>query len=309
MNTLDLELLRALVAIEAHDSFAGAAVHLGKTQSAVTQQMQRLEDQIGHPLFEKQGRHKRLTPHGQKLLDYARHLLSINDEAMRSLQQGNLEGVLRIGAPHDVADTMLPPLLAQVARASPLLKLDIHVGRSPFLMESLKRGEIDMTISNRNDPMLDGVVLRTSPTVWLCSASYVHDRTKPVPLILVEGPSVFHKLAREALDAAGIRWSPSYTASSLIGIKAALRAGLGVTARGIELVGADLRVLGENDGLPRLPDVAYYLFIRKNVINPLTRKVFDMLKANLGLIRSAAPVQADRAADQGTSAAQPELGV
>ncbi|HSV48635.1 MAG TPA: LysR substrate-binding domain-containing protein [Ramlibacter sp.] len=290
METLDLELLRALVAIDAHDSFAAAAVHLSKTQSAVTQQMQRLEDQIGHALFEKQGRHKRLTPHGRKLLDYARHLLSINDEALRSLQQGNLEGMLRIGAPHDVADTMLPPLLAQVARASPLLQLDIHVGRSPFLMESLKRGEIDMTISNRHDATLEGVVLRTSPTVWLCSASYVYERAKPVPLILVEGPSVFHKLAREALDTAGIRWTASYTASSLIGIKAALRAGLGVTARGVELVGADLRVLGENDGLPRLPDLAYHLYIRKNVISPLTRRVFDMLKGNLGLIQSAAPV-------------------
>ncbi|WP_457280316.1 LysR substrate-binding domain-containing protein [Polaromonas sp. P5_D5] len=288
MKTLDLELLRALVAIDEQDSFASAAVQLGKTQSAVTQQMQRLEDQIGHPLFEKHGRQKRLTPHGLKLLGYARHLLAINDDALRSLQQGNLEGVLRIGAPHDVADTMLPTLLAQVARASPLLQLDIHVGRSPFLMESLKRGEIDMTISNRNDPALDGVVLRTSPTVWLCSASYVHDRAKPVPLILVEGPSVFHRLAREALDAAGIPWSPSYTASSLIGIKAALRAGLGVTARGIEMAGSDLRVLGENDGLPRLPELDYYLFVRKNVINPVTRKVFEMLKSNLGLIRSAA---------------------
>ena len=287
MKTLDLQLLRVLVAIEAHNSFAGAAIHLGKTQSAVTQQMQRLEDQIGHPLFEKQGRHKRLTLHGKKLLDYARHLLAINDDALRSFQQGNLEGVLRIGSPHDVADTMLPTLLAQVARASPLLQLDIHIGRSPFLMESLKRAEIDMTISNRNDPALDGVVLRTSPTVWLCSASYVRDRAKPVPLILVEGPSVFHQLAREALDAAGIPWSPNYTASSLIGIKAALRAGLGVAARGIEIAGADLRVLGENDGLPRLPDLDYYLFVRKNVINPITRKVFDMLKANLGLIRNA----------------------
>ena len=287
MKTLDLESLRALVAIQEHESFAGAAVFLGKTQSAVTQKMQRLEDQIGHPLFEKQGRQKRLTPHGHNLLEYARHLLSINDDALRSLQQGNLEGVLRIGAPHDVADTMLPTLLAQVARASPLLQLDIQVGRSPFLMESLKRGEIDMTVSNRNEPALDGVVLRTSPTVWLCSASYVHDRAKPVPLILVEGPSVFHRMAREALDSAGIRWSPRYTASSLIGIKAALRAGLGVTARGLEMAGPDMRVLGENDGLPRLPDVVYHLFIRQNVINPVTRKVFEMLKSNLGLIRSA----------------------
>ena len=98
---------------------------------------------------------------------------------------------------------------------------------------------------------------------------------------------MFHRMAREALDSAGIRWSPRYTASSLIGIKAALRAGLGVTARGLEMAGPDMRVLGENDGLPRLPDVVYHLFIRQNVINPVTRKVFEMLKSNLGLIRSA----------------------
>ncbi|ARP77634.1 LysR substrate-binding domain-containing protein [Bordetella genomosp. 6] len=287
MDTLDLDALRTLVVIQEKDGFAAAAVHIGKTQSAVTQQMQRLESQLGRAIFERRGRQKRLTPLGLRLLDYARHLLAVNDEALRSLQQGSLEGVLRIGAPHDVADNMLPPLLAQVARVSPLLQIDIHVGRSPFLMESLHRGEIDMTISNRHDPTLEGVVLRSSPTVWLCSASYLLDSTKPIPLVLADGPSLFRRLAQEALDDAGIRWSPSYTSSSLIGIKAALRAGLGVTARGVELLDAEFRVLGEADGLPRLPDVAYYLFVRKNVVRPLTRRVFDMLKSNMRLLRSS----------------------
>ncbi|AOB26081.1 MULTISPECIES: LysR substrate-binding domain-containing protein [Bordetella] len=287
MDTLDLDALRTLVVIQEKDGFAAAAVHIGKTQSAVTQQMQRLESQLGRAIFERRGRQKRLTPLGLRLLDYARHLLAVNDEALRSLQQGSLEGVLRIGAPHDVADNMLPPLLAQVARVSPLLQIDIHVGRSPFLMESLHRGEIDMTISNRHDPTLEGVVLRSSPTVWLCSASYLLDSAKPIPLVLADGPSLFRRLAQEALDDAGIRWSPSYTSSSLIGIKAALRAGLGVTARGVELLDAEFRVLGEADGLPRLPDVAYYLFVRKNVVRPLTRRVFDMLKSNMRLLRSS----------------------
>lgn len=287
MDTLDLDALRTLVVIQEKDGFAAAAVHIGKTQSAVTQQMQRLESQLGRAIFERRWRQKRLTPLGLRLLDYARHLLAVNDEALRSLQQGSLEGVLRIGAPHDVADNMLPPLLAQVARVSPLLQIDIHVGRSPFLMESLHRGEIDMTISNRHDPTLEGVVLRSSPTVWLCSASYLLDSTKPIPLVLADGPSLFRRLAQEALDDAGIRWSPSYTSSSLIGIKAALRAGLGVTARGVELLDAEFRVLGEADGLPRLPDVAYYLFVRKNVVRPLTRRVFDMLKSNMRLLRSS----------------------
>ena len=286
MKVLNLDLLRTLTAIEEHGGFAIAAMHLDLTQSAVTQQMQRLEDQIGRPLFEKHGRQKNLSPHGKKLLDYARHLLSINDEALRSFAHGQLEGSLRIAAPHDVADTLLPQVLTQIARASPRLQVDIEVGRSPLLMESLNRGDIDMVISNRHDPSHEGVVLRRTPTAWLCSANYVHDRNMPVPLILIDGPSLFHRLAREALEAARIPWTATYTARNLMGMKAALRAGLGVAARGIELVGAEMRVLGESEGLPRLPDVTYFLYIRQNVFSTVTRHVFELLKTNMGLLEN-----------------------
>ncbi|WP_341645801.1 LysR substrate-binding domain-containing protein [Thauera sp. SDU_THAU2] len=281
MSTLDLEQLRTLAAIVKHESFAAAAVQLGRTQSAVTQQMQRLEAHIGHPLFEKRGRQKRLTEHGERLLAYARHMLAINDEALRQLQQGRLEGTLRIGAPHDVADTMLPSLLSEVVRSSPMLQLDIHVGRSPFLMDSLKRGEIDMAISNRPDAELEGVVLRTSPTVWLCGAGYVHDPSRPIPMIMADGPSIFRRLAQEALDNAGLSWTTRYTSSSLIGIRAALRAGLGVTARGVEQLDSGLRVLGPAEGLPPLPDLVYRLYVRRHVVNPLTRQVFEQIRTRL----------------------------
>jgi len=288
MATLDLELLRSFAAVVSHHSFAAAAVHLERTQSAITQQMQRLEEQIGHPLFAKQGRQKRLTEHGERLLSYAHHMLALNDEALRSLRQGQLEGNLRIGAPHDVAETMLPLLLTEVARTSPLLQLDIHIGRSPYLMTSLKSGEVDMIISNRADAQsqFEGVVLRNSPTVWLCAAGYVHDSAKPVPLIMADGPSIFRRLGHEALDAAGVAWTPRYTSSSLIGIKAALRAGLGVTARGVEQLDAGLRVLGAGDGMPRLPDLAYHLYVRSHVVNPVTRQVFETLKTQLRLPRT-----------------------
>lgn len=82
MRTLDLELLRALDAIARHSTFAAAAEHLHKTQSAVTQQMQRLEAELGSALFEKQGRGKRLTVHGEQLLAYARRMLALNDQAL-----------------------------------------------------------------------------------------------------------------------------------------------------------------------------------------------------------------------------------
>ncbi|VFR90360.1 LysR family transcriptional regulator lrhA [plant metagenome] len=277
IQTFDLDLLRTFVAVADQRTFAGAGRHTGRSQAAVSQQMQRLEAQVGLPLFSRQGRHKRLTEHGAKLLRYARDMLSLNDDAARALGESDMHGSLRIGSPHDVADTLLPPILEQIARSAPRLRLEIDVGRSPFLMEALHRGEIDMTLSTRHDRSLQGLVLRSSPTVWVCASQYVHAREQPLPLILIDEPSIFRRLAIEALDRARVPWKQAYLSSNLIGVKAAIRANLGVTARSMELLGPDMRVLGERDGLPKLPDVTYYLWVRPNTVNPLVRQAFDLL--------------------------------
>jgi DNA-binding transcriptional LysR family regulator len=283
LPTLDLELLRTFIAVVDHHSFAEAGTHLNRTQSSVTQHMQRLEQQVGVNLFEKHGRQKRLTEAGLQLLRHARQMLSMNDEALSSLRENSLSGVLRIGSPHDIADTILPPILSHIARSAPRLRLEIDVGRSPFLMEDLHRGKVDMVISTREDPNLEGFALRTSPVWWICSAQYLHNPSEPLPLILVDEPSIYRRYALEALERANIPWRQAYLASNLIGIKAATRAGLGVTARSMEMLGPDMRVLGETDGLPRLPDVTYHLWIRPNTVNPLVRRAYQLIRSRQGL--------------------------
>ncbi|MCF7539679.1 LysR substrate-binding domain-containing protein [Pseudomonas petrae] len=282
-STLDLELLRTFVAVVDHHSSAGAGAQLSRTQSSVTQHMQRLEQQIGVSLFQKQGRQKQLTEPGRQLLRHARQMLSLNDDALNSLRESSLSGVLRIGSPHDIADTILPPILSHIARSAPKLRLEIDVGRSPFLMEDLHRGKVDMVISTREDPALEGFALRTSPVWWICSAQYLHVPGEPIPLILVDEPSIYRRYAIEALERADIAWRQAYLASNLIGIKAATRAGLGVTARSMEMLGPDMRVLGEADGLPRMPDVTYHLWIRPNTVNPLARRAYELIRGSQGL--------------------------
>lgn len=277
---LDLELLRTFVAIADHPSFAEAGRHLARTQASVSQHMQRLEQQVGVALLRKQGRHKSLTDAGRQLLRHARQMLALNDEALAGLRQDGPSGVLRIGSPHDIADTILPPLLSHIARSAPKLRLEIDVGRSPFLMDDLQRGKIDMVISTRTAPGLEGFALRTSPVWWVCAAQYQHLPGEPLPLVLVDEPSLYRKLALEALEHAGIAWRQAYLASNLIGVKAAVRAGLGITARSQEMVGPDMRVLGQSDGLPPLPDVTYYLWVRANTVNPLVRQAYAMLRSN-----------------------------
>lgn len=277
MRNLDMELLRTFVAITEFSTFAAAADRVHRTQSAVTQQMQRLESQLGFTVFQKAGRNKQLTAQGAKLLEYAARILALNDEAISMLDMDDVTGSLRIGAPNDTAETILPSLLSRFAKIYPQLRMEIHAGRSPFLMQALRRGEIDLTVSTRKTDAHPGIILRTSPTVWLCSSDYIHNPANPVKLVVADEPSLFREIALQALDQAKIPYRISYVAPTLVGIKAALRAGLGITARSIEMIGPELRVLGESEGFPRLPDVNFFLYLRDEQVGTVARMVFDTL--------------------------------
>jgi DNA-binding transcriptional LysR family regulator len=278
MQNLDIELLRTFVAIVERGSFAAGAQTVLRTQSAVTQQMQRLELQIGKRLFSRTGRSKQLTADGLKVLDYARRLLALNDEACVALSGTALSGEVRLGAPHDITDTILPNLLAHFSAQFPDMKIAIHVGRSPHLLQALRQGEIDMTVASSDAPELRALTLRTSPIVWMCAASFQYDATQPLPLIVAADSSYFRRIAIEHLERAGIPWRITYTSPTVVGVRAAVRAGLGVTARTVEMLGNDLRVLGDGSALPRMPDVNFRLYMSSNSSNALARRLFDSLE-------------------------------
>jgi DNA-binding transcriptional LysR family regulator len=283
MTYLNLELLHALVMVARHGTFAAAARHLGRTQSAITQQMQRLEEQIGQPLFKRHGRTKQLSECGQKLVKYANKLLLANDEAFMVLRDAPNASVLRIGAPRGIADSILPKVLTHVMRLSPGLRLEIHSGRSIHLLDELERGRLDLAISNRGTHDLEGIVLHRSSLVWLCAADYVFRLPPLLPLILSDELSLYRKLATDALDRSGISWRLTHLVPELSGAKAALRAGLGITARNAEVLEPGMRVLGEKEGLPRLPEVSYYLWRRPGAALPLVGQAFDNIRMNMGL--------------------------
>ncbi|MBI2959917.1 MAG: transcriptional regulator LrhA [Betaproteobacteria bacterium] len=262
MRNLDLGLLRTFVAIAEQESFVKAAQRVSRTQSAVTQQMQRLEAQVQAKLFQRAGRGKALTEQGVALLDYARQILAVHDEAVRSLAATESKEPITIGAPPDVADTILPALLSRFSKLLPGVRINVHVARGILLMDALKRGEIELTVSMLDRPGYERIVLRNSPAAWLCAADYVYDRTQPLPLIISEPPSMFREMALEHLNRAGVPWRIVHTSSTLPGVRAALRGGLGVTVRTIEMLSPEFKVLGDREGLPRLPDVTFYLYLR-----------------------------------------------
>lgn len=275
---LDLDLLRTFVAVADLNTFAAAAVAVCRTQSAVSQQMQRLEQLVGKELFARHGRNKLLTEHGIQLLGYARKILRFNDEACTSLMYNNIKGVLTIGASDDTADTILPFLLNRVTAIYPKLAIDVRVKRSTTMVDLLEEGEIDLAVTTADPAGHPHIVLRTSPTLWYCAADYHYQAGEPIPLVVMDEPSPFRALAIKQLDEAGIPWRIAYVASTLSAVRAACKAGLGVTARPIEMMSPDLRVLGAVEGLPPLPDTQYALCKNTQCSNELAMAIFSAMQ-------------------------------
>lgn len=275
---LDLDLLRTFVAVADLNTFAAAAAAVCRTQSAVSQQMQRLEQLVGKELFARHGRNKLLTEHGIQLLGYARKILRFNDEACMSLMFSNLQGVLTLGASDESADTILPFLLNRISSVYPKLALDVSVKRNAFMVEMLKENEVDLVVTTHRPGQFDSLTLRTSPTHWYCAAEYVLQKGEPIPLVLLDDPSPFRDMVLAALNEAGIPWRLAYVASTLPAVRAAVKAGLGVTARPVEMMSPDLRVLGQSEGLPSLPDTEYLLCQNAASNNELAKVVFEAME-------------------------------
>ncbi|HGG8810381.1 transcriptional regulator LrhA [Enterobacter hormaechei] len=275
---LDLDLLRTFVAVADLNTFAAAAAAVCRTQSAVSQQMQRLEQLVGKELFARHGRNKLLTEHGIQLLGYARKILRFNDEACMSLMFSNLQGVLTLGASDESADTILPFLLNRISSVYPKLALDVSVKRNAFMVEMLKENEVDLVVTTHRPGQYDCLTLRTSPTHWYCAAEYVLQKGEPIPLVLLDDPSPIRDMVLTALNEASIPWRLAYVASTLPAVRAAVKAGLGVTARPVEMMSPDLRVLGQSEGLPSLPDTEYLLCHNAASNNELAKVVFEAME-------------------------------
>lgn len=275
---LDLDLLRTFVAVADLNTFAAAAAAVCRTQSAVSQQMQRLEQLVGKELFARHGRNKLLTEHGIQLLGYARKILRFNDEACTSLMFSSLQGVLTIGASDESADTILPYLLNRISSVYPKLALDVRVKRNPFMVEMLNQQEVDLVVTTACPTHFDSMVLRTSPTLWYCAADYILQKGEPVPLVLLDEPSASRDAILESLNAAKLPWRIAYVASTLPAVRAAVKAGLGITARPVEMMSPDLRVLGTSDGLPVMPETQYLLCRNANGQNDLAQIIFQSME-------------------------------
>ena len=251
---LDMDVLRTLVMAQRLGGFGRAAEQVGRSQSAVSQQIHKLEERVGQPLFRKHGRGLELTEAGETVLSYARRILELNDEAVTAVRGAAIDGVVRFGLAGDFAEAGLPDALGRFARAHPSVRVEATVERNLTLLERLERGQLDLVLTLGHGDRPGAERIGTLPLVWIGRADVPPRPSKdePVALAMFEGQCFCRAVAIDALDAAEIPWRVVFTSPSLHGLWAAVGAGLAVTVRTRLGVPPVLTVMGKESGLPAL---------------------------------------------------------
>lgn len=251
---LDTDQLRTLVAIAETGSFTRAACEVHKTQSAVSMQMKRLEESVGRPLFSKNGRINQLTPDGEHLLEYARRIVTLNNEAFAVLTEPELEGHVRIGTPDDYAQRFLPTIFAAFARTHPLVEIEIMCEGSSNLFQRTQSGDVDLAIVTYGDGKSQGEVLRRERLLWVASPRHRVERRDVIPLALGPTTCSWRSAAVKALDGMKRPHRILYSSPSATALSAAVSSGLALSVFPESAIRPNMRLLGPSEGFPELPD-------------------------------------------------------
>jgi len=282
---LDMDVLRTLVVATDLRGFMKAAVRLGRTQSAISLQMKKLEDQIGQPLFRKNGRGVALTDAGDVLLGYARRILTLNDEAIAATRGVAVEGTVRLGLPQDLAERWLPNVLGRFHRTHPHIHLEAHVGRGRDLREQVSQGGLDIALAfgEINAGKCQRDVLAHVPLAWIGAQGYKLPADGPLPLALLDAPCMFRQHGIGLLDDNRRPWRIVFTSPSLTGLWGALEAGLGVTIRTPVGLPPSLAILDSRYGLPPLATVPLALHLSPEGSTPAVERLQSILVESLYL--------------------------
>ncbi|WP_414440092.1 LysR substrate-binding domain-containing protein [Burkholderia sp. 22PA0106] len=310
-RTLDIDLLRSFVAIAEVRTLSRAAERVGRTQSALSQQLRRLEDTVDQPLFQRTGRGVVLTHPGERLLAHAQRILRLHDEALADLSGKGLSGTIRFGCPDDYATVFLPPLLRQFSVLHPHAQVEVFCAPTPRLRERLGKRVLDLALvsvpdaaaaraedrggadvgaagagasagaaAGHADPDGDAII-RREPLVWIGYPGLAPADFDPLPLALSDPDTLDHLAARDALQRAGRAYRIAYASSSLAGLTALVRSGQAFAVITQTAVPPDLAILGGDPGLPALPAVAITLKLAKAAPSPLVAAFAEHIRGML----------------------------
>nr|WP_180203643.1 LysR substrate-binding domain-containing protein [Pseudomonas sp. SbOxS1]NYU03383.1 LysR family transcriptional regulator [Pseudomonas sp. SbOxS1] len=285
---LDIDLLRAFIAVAETGSFTAAAEVVARSQSAVSQKILRLEEILGMRVFERTSRSLALTAEGERLLVGARKMLLHFDAFMRDIKAPVTLNTLRLGISENLVPTQLPRLLSRFRKLYPDLELELTTGLSHDLLAEHEAGLLDVVIAKRKMGAAQrGRVIWREPLMWMAASDYEMEALRPVRLVMMRPPCGYRAIMIEALGSVQREWSSACLASNLGGVQAAVSAGLGITALGTSFLQEGMRILEPSEKLPTLPSTEVAVIgdepRTQHLVQPLVALLTEGLMSGAGL--------------------------
>ncbi len=279
---LPIESLRTFVAVIETGSFTRAGRVVGRSQSAVSLQIQRLESLCGASLLMRDSRAPVLTRQGEILLETAREILSLNDTCFEVIRDPFLSGSIRVGIPNDFATSILPQVLGRFAQAHPKVTLEVTCDLSATLGDHFESSDLDVMIGIRTErTTMQPIKTWSEPVVWVAGTNQNSENRSPLPLVVYPEGCRYRAAMIRALDSAHIASRIAFSSSSLSGLQMAVKSGLGVMALSRSTVPEGLHPLPQNTQLPDLGMVSVDLFARIDPPNAPAEQLARFIKQAL----------------------------
>ena len=287
---LEPERLRAFVAVAETRSFTRAAERLRLTQPAISTQVRRLEEAIGRLLFERRSSSVHLTHDGEAMLAYARELLEVIARARRQFSRPRLEGKIRFGLVEDFNSTALPEILNRLRCEREHFELQTETELSPELRRRLDTGSLDLALTKRVIGRRHGELVGRQKLVWVGQPGVLGVGDGSVPLVLYPNSSTSREIILRCLHTHGRSWNIRFESVGIAGLRAAVLAGLGVTAFAVGMIPPGMVPLPA-ELLPPLEDVEFVLEQHPQSSDPV-------VAAFAAILRQLAPIIIDRLAEE-----------
>lgn len=251
---MDIESLRNFIAFVDTGSFTKAAERNHKTQSAISLQMKKLEEETQQSLFEKKGRLLTLTPAGKSLASYARRLVLLHDESLAQLIDHQNLPVLRLGCPDDYADSILPLLIHALTQRFPSLGIHITCAATVELKQKMHAKALDLAVVSAHGDGSEGFLITQDKGVWVHGGFPHLADNETIPLVLYQSDCRFHSAAIDAFSKRQQPFTLVCESTSATAIKSLLKKGLGISAMAGACSSLGLNII-EHPSLPELPYV------------------------------------------------------
>ncbi len=253
---LDVESLRAFLAVLDTGGMTRAAERLDVTQSAVSWKIKRLEERVGRPLLIREGHNVRPTRDGRALLDDARTIVALHDGAVWRLRSSELTGTVKLGSNEEIGTPQIASLLGRFKRAHPNATIEFVIDHTVQLAKLVDAGQLDVVLIQATDEQLrpDDTVLWTDQLRWLSSRVWTYDEGA-VPLVTFGDQCFYRRLGEPILKANRITYTHAFSGSATSGVVAAIEAGLGVGVLSEHFMSDDIIEWPRASTLPPLPRV------------------------------------------------------